>query len=281
MYKINNLLDNPNIKITYEMGPVRILEHQRNMSTANLYDVGLNYRLSQMNVRNRQALITLDDSAFKVSAGAMQWTVGQVALQTGVKGVGDFVGKAFSGLTTGESVVKPVYSGTGLLMLEPTMKYLFPLRVEEWGGIVLDDGAYLGCEDSVSISVRMNKNLRTATAGGEGVFNMVLDGKGVVIVESPVPYAHLAEIELDNDVMCIDGNMAVAWSASLQFSTELAAKMGQKKGFFDLKGMVKDAVASGASGEGYINVYRGTGKILLALIEKSEPSANALPYGER
>ena len=270
MYKINNLLDNPNIKVTYEEGPVRILEHQRNMSMSNLAEVEQNYRFSKMNVRSRQALITLDNSSFMVSAGAMQWTLGKVALQTGVKGAGDYLGKALAGMATGESAVKPVYSGTGLLMLEPTLKYLFPLRVEDWGGIALTDGAYLGCENSISVNVRMNKKLSTAAAGGEGLFTMALNGKGVAIIESPVPYAHLAEIELENDEMCIDGNMAVAWSASLNFATEPAAKMGQKKGFFDLKGMVKDAVASGLSGEGYVNVYRGTGKILLALIPKSE-----------
>ncbi|MDO5295601.1 MAG: AIM24 family protein [bacterium] len=268
MYKINNLLNNENIKVTYEMGPVRILEHYRNMSMDNLADVPANYRYSQMNVRNRQALITLEDSSFMVSAGAMQWTLGDVKLSSNVKGVGDYFGKALSGMVTGEGAVKPVYTGTGLLMLEPTLKHLFPMRVEKWGGITLTDGAYMGCETSVSLTVKKNAGLRTGLAG-EGFFNLCCSGSGVLLVESPVPYAHLMEVVLEDDELRVDGNMAVAWSSSLNYTTELAVNNNnpeskESKGFF---GKMKDAVASGATGEGYVNAFRGTGKVLVALVE--------------
>ena len=266
MYRINNLLDNENIKVTYEMGPVRVLEHYRNMSMENLTDVAANYRYSQMNVRNRQALITLDNSSFMVSAGAMQWTVGNVALSSNVKGIGDYFGKTLSGMATGESAVKPVYTGTGLLMLEPTLKHLLPIRVEDWGGgIVLTDGAFLGCETSVSLTVQRNAGLRTGLAG-EGFFNIKCTGNGVLLLESPVPYAHLVEVEMADDEMRIDGNMAVAWSASLDYTTECAVKSdsAEKKG---LLGKMKDAVASSTTGEGYVNAFRGKGKILMALVE--------------
>ena len=269
MYKLNNLLDNENIKVIYEMGPVRILEHYRNMSMDNLAEVSANYRYSQMNVRNRQALITLQNSSFMVSVGAMQWTLGNVKLSSNVKGIGDYFGKALSGMATGEGAVKPVYSGAGLLMLEPTLKHLFPLRVEKWGGITLTDGAFMGCETSVNLSVKRNAGLRSGLAG-EGFFNLCCEGSGVLIVESPVPYAHLVEVEINDDELRIDGNMAVAWSASLEYSTELAVsnnnnpENNEKKGFF---GKMKDAVASGATGEGYVNAFRGTGKVLMALVE--------------
>ena len=59
----------------------------------------------------------------------------------------------------------------------------------------------------------------------------------------------LIEIELENDTMKIDGNMAVAWSGSLDFTVEKAGK---------------SLVGSAMSGEGFVNVYRGTGKILMA-----------------
>ena len=54
----------------------------------------------------------------------MQWMLGNVNATTGVKGVGDFFGKAVRGKVTGESAIKPEYTGSGLLVLEPTYKHL-------------------------------------------------------------------------------------------------------------------------------------------------------------
>ena len=52
-----------------------------------------------------------------------------------------------------------------------------------------------------------------------------------------------------NDELKIDGNMAIAWSASLKFTVERSGKT---------------LLGSAASGEGLVNVYRGTGKVLMA-----------------
>ena len=92
-------------------------------------------------------------------------------------------------------------------------------------------------------------NVSSAVLGGEGLFNLSLTGDGVLVCESYVPMEELIEIELENDTMKIDGNMAVAWSGSLDFTVEKAGK---------------SLVGSAMSGEGFVNVYRGTGKILMA-----------------
>jgi len=63
-----------------------------------------------------------------------------------------------------------------------------------------------------------------------------------------------SEGALENDVMKIDGNMAVAWSGSLNFTVEKSGK---------------SLIGSAASGEGLVNVYRGTGKVLLAPVRGS------------
>ena len=51
------------------------------------------------------------------------------------------------------------------------------------------------------------------------------------------------------DVLKVDGNFAIAWSGSLDFTVERSGK---------------SLLGSAASGEGLVNVYRGTGKVLLA-----------------
>lgn len=77
-----------------------------------------------MNVRKRQLVCRINGNGITTQAGAMQWFAGDVNCTTGIKGVGDFVGKAFRGKATGESAIKPEYVGSGLLVLEPTYRYL-------------------------------------------------------------------------------------------------------------------------------------------------------------
>lgn len=71
----------------------------------------------------------------------MQWTVGSVHANTGVKSAGDFMGKMFRGAVSQDSVIKPEYSGTGRLVCEPTWRHLLLVDLSKWGGsVVLNDG---------------------------------------------------------------------------------------------------------------------------------------------
>ena len=72
-----------------------------------------------MNVRKRQLLINLEDNEYTISSGAMQWSVGNVEVVAGVKGVGDFFGKAIQCSVTKESAVKPKYRGIGKVLMVP------------------------------------------------------------------------------------------------------------------------------------------------------------------
>ena len=265
MFKVNNLIENPNVKVVSEMGPVRIIEHQRNMNVSNLGMMSTLYYFSKMNIHYRQALITLENSSFIISSGAMQWMLGDVSLSSNVKGAADYISKIVSGKVTGEAAIKPLYYGTGLLMLEPTLKPMFMLRVDEWGGIMLNDGAFLGCEGTVNLKVKREKSISTAMTSGQGFFHLSCEGEGVVLLESPVPVEHLIEVELQDDALRVDGDLAVAWSSSLQFTTEFATQKAdkQRSGAF---GFLKNAVESNTTGEGLVNAFRGTGKVLLAVV---------------
>ena len=100
----------------------------------------------------------------------------------------------------------------------------------------------------------MRSNLSSAVAGNEGLFNLGLVGSGVVCLEAECPREELIEVTLQDDVLKIDGNLAVAWSASLNFTVERSGKT---------------LIGSAASGEGLVNVYRGTGKVLMAPVSQS------------
>lgn len=250
--KVNNLHNNSNIVKLDEMGCFQVLEHQKDLSVSTPGNAVAQYFMHQMNMRKRQVLCNLTGNAVKLQAGAMQWTSGQVTMDSGVKGVGNFLGKAIKGAATGESAAKPIYYGNGQVMLEPTYKYIFLEDLSKWGsGMVLDDGLFLACDANVQEEVIARKNVSSALLGGEGLFNLSLSGQGVAVLESSVPRDELIEFELNNSEVRIDGNMAIAWSKSLQFTVEKSTK---------------SLMGSWASGEGFVNVYRGTGKILMAPI---------------
>ena len=196
MYEVKNFLDNDDIRVAEKKGNIRIIEYLTDLSV-NPYTCITQYYAARMNIRKRQVLIQLEDDEYILSAGAMQWMLGNVQAVADVKGVGDFIGKAIKGSVTKESTVKPKYKGNGLLMLEPTYKHLLIEDVSSWGtGIVLDDGMFLACESSVKYDVVMRSNISSAVLGNQGLFSLRLSGKGLAVLESPVPREELIEINL-------------------------------------------------------------------------------------
>ena len=237
MYQISNFTDNDDVKIISKLGAFQVIEYQRDLSVTPGSAITAYYS-AQMNVRKRQLVCDLSKAHVTVQAGAMQWMLGNVNATTGVRGVGDLLGKAVRGKATGESAIKPEYTGDGILVLEPTYRYLILMDAAEWGGgVVLDDGLFLACESSLQHKAVMRSNFSSAVAGGEGLFNLSLNGSGVFCIESECPREELIEITLQNDVLKIDGNYAIAWSKSLDFTVERSGK---------------SLIGSVASGEGLV-----------------------------
>jgi uncharacterized protein (AIM24 family) len=247
--KINHFFNNPNVIEIESKGNVTVFEFEKDL-TVYPSEAPTAYYASRMGIRRRQAIIQLNNSSFTISAGAMMWTAGAVKMSADVKGVGDFISKAISGKVTKESAIKPKYQGKGVLALEPTYKHILLEEVSEWGaGLVLEDGMFLACDSNVKQSVAMRANPSSALFGGEGLFNLRLSGEGIAALESPAPRAELIEMILEGEEIRIDGSYAIAWSQSLAFTVEKSAK---------------SLVGSAISGEGLVNVYKGTGKLLMA-----------------
>lgn len=242
-----------NLKEISTQGNFHVLEHQRDLSVSHVTSF-YEYCAAEMNVRKRQLLLDFQNSSYIVQAGAMQWIKGNINTTSDVKGVGDLIGKIASAAVTKESTIKPLYSGNGVMMLEPTYRHIILLDVSQWGTVVLDDGLFLACDASLQQKTVARSNISSAVLGGEGLFNSSFTGNGILALESHVPYDELIEVVLDNDVIKIDGNMAIAWSGSLQFTVEKSTK---------------SLIGSAVSGEGFVNVYRGTGRILMAPTAKN------------
>ena len=247
--RIENL-QNENRKYAKSIGNFHVLEYVQDASVSPMNAMN-EYFMSKMHVRRRQVVIDIDkDHSAIIQAGAMQWMGGNVRATSGVKGIGDFLGKAIKGAVTKETAVKPEYVGEGCLVLEPTYKYIILADVGKWGsaGMTIEDGMFLACDANVKSKVVARKNLSSAVLGGEGLFNLSLQGNGVAALESNVPEDELIEVILENDELKIDGNLAVCWSSNLEFTVERSTKT---------------LVGSAVSGEGLVNVYRGTVRVLM------------------
>ena len=230
MFEIENLYNNQNVSFTQKKKGFRVLEHEEDMSVSP-YSAQTAFFCSEMNVKKRQLLCDLSEGNVTIQAGAMQW--------------------------------KPEYTGDGLLMLEPTYKHLILIDLKDWNqSIVLDDGLFLACSSELKQKTVARSNLSSAVAGGEGLFNLGLEGDGIVCLEADCPKEELIEINLENDVLKVDGNFAIAWSGSLSFTVERSGKT---------------LIGSAASGEGLVNVYRGTGKVLLAPVGNGNIMRNGFP----
>lgn len=257
-FSVYNFEDNDDVKKLAEAGQFSVIEWQRDLSVSP-WSAQTAYFASEMNVRRRQLVIKLaDGSGATLQAGAMQWTVGDVRANTGVKGAGDLMGKMFRGAVSQDSMIKPEYKGTGMVVCEPTWQHLLLVDLANWGGsVVLNDGLFLACDSGLRDSLQRRSNLSSAMAGNEGLFNLRLDGNGVLVLESPCPEQEVVYVDLQNDELKVDGNYALMWTSGLEFTVERSGK---------------SLIGSAVGGEGLVNVYRGTGRVMLAPMQPATGS---------
>lgn len=243
-------------KIVLQKGMFSVMEYEKDISVApeKAHEA---YFASKMEIRKRQLIASITEGQGVIAQkGVLQFMLGHLEPQTGIQGVGDFMKKYVGGKVTKESAIKPEYRGEGILVLEPTYKYILLEDMDDWNGsMVVEDGMFLACQETVNIQVAARTNLSSAVLGGEGLFNTVFTGEGIIALESPAPRNELIEVDLYDDIVKIDGNMAIAWSNTLDFTVERTTPT---------------LFGSMAAGEGLVNVYRGTGRILIAPVDNNK-----------
>ena len=185
-----------------------------------------------------------DNSAVRYESGGMYYMQGNLEMEANLPSAGGFL----KSMVTRESVVKPVIRGSGTVWFEPTFGNftIMDLKGEEW---ILDKGAYYASELGIDISSFTNKSI-SGLFSGEGFFQTKVAGVGKVVLLSNGP---LETVELNNGKLVVDGSFAVARQSSVQLTVAKA-----NKGIF----------GSMISGEGIVNTFTGTGKVLIA------PAAN-------
>lgn len=198
-------------------------------------------------VVNRERLnmvkVELENASFRYEAGAMHYMKGNLELESDIPGMG----KMFKSMITREKIIKPVISGTGTVFMQPSFGEftILNLQNDEW---ILDQSAYYASEISVEIGAFTNRAI-SALFSGEKWFQTVVAGTGKVIITSAGP---LEEVELINGKLVVDGRFAVARTSGVELKVAKATR-----GIFSTM----------LSGEGLVNTFTGTGKVLIAPVD--------------
>ncbi|WP_372949299.1 AIM24 family protein [Mariniphaga sp.] len=198
-------------------------------------------------VINRERLnmvkVELENATFRYEAGAMHYMKGNLEMQSNAPGMG----KIFKSMITKEKIIKPVITGTGTVFLQPSFGEftILELQNDEW---ILDQGAYYASEIDVELGAYTNRAI-SALFSGEKWFQTVVAGSGKVIINSAGP---LEEMVLVNDKLVVDGRFAVARTSGIELKVTKATS-----GIF----------STVISGEGLVNTFTGTGKVLIAPVD--------------
>lgn len=250
MYNATGTRENIKVLESYSSGglKVEILEYEKLLGIANSSMAQRVYFMEKQNIRVRQIALYLNNEKVTIEKGAMSYFQGNIQMVSGVT-VGNALGRMIRGAVTGEQMAQPEYTGTGLLVLEPSFKHFLVMELAPGESIIVDDGMFYCAQGSVTVKAVAQRNFSSAVAGGEGIFQQQLTGPGIIILESIVPMEEINIIDLQNDVLKVDGNFAVLRSSNLDFTVERSAKT---------------LIGSAVSGEGLVNVYRGTGQVWLA-----------------
>jgi len=218
------------------------LDGARDVKTA----FGLNI-IRQSGIKLKQIRVILDNSGVRLEPGALSYMKGNIKIQNKIGGVIGLGKKLLASKLTGETTFKPYYFGTGEIFLEPSFGHFALIELED-DEIVVDDGMFYASEEEVEVGVGSQKNVSSSLLGKEGLFQTKLSGNGIVALELPVPESEVFKCVLIDDVLKVDGNFAILRTGNIEFSVEKSSK---------------SIVGSLTNGEGFVNVYRGTGEVWL------------------
>ena len=186
--------------------------------------------------------INLRNEAVRTEAGAMRYYQGPIEMKSTMPTVKSFLKSKLSG----ERAFRPVYQGSGKLVLEPSFMNFYELDLQN-ERYILDRGAYWASDMGVEADMFINK-VSTSIFSGEGIIQTAVSGTGKVIIQAP---GEIEVIDLRDDRLVVDGSFAVARSDTLDFSIRQSAR---------------SLIGTVTSGEVLVSVLEGTGRVYLAPI---------------
>lgn len=228
---------------------VQILEYDELKGSRDLRTAVLMNYLKNSSIRLRQVRVVLNEGAVYAEKGSLCYVRGPVEIHSSAQGIAGLAKKFFSSKLTGEEVVKPVYRGSGEVLFEPSFNHFIIIELENDEEIIIDNKLFFAASDTVDISFTTAKTISGVMFGEEGVFQTKLKGNGFVVLELPVPETEITKFTLKNDTLKVDGNYSLLRSGSIEYTVERTTST---------------LAGTAISGEGLLQVFRGSGEVWLA-----------------
>ena len=164
------------------------------------------------------------------------------------KGIGGFLSATGRSLVSGESVFITYATGKrdeSLIGIAPSIPgKITCLKIGGNKQYRLNTGAFLACDASVNYVMKSQNIGKAVFAGTGGLFVMETEGEGDMLINA---FGDLMELEVTPDSsITIDNTHVVAWDATLDYKLRIAS-----------------GTIGFTTGEGIVNEFHGSGKILI------------------
>lgn len=188
----------------------------------------------------RQVRIEIEGETVRARRGAMSTLRGDIKLTPRLPGVRDI----FRSIFTDEARIRPYYSGSGSIMLQPSLSGYHLMDVAAGEAWVLEPGVYWASEGEVALGMRREPFWASFWAGdGFFTWKTTLRNPGRVAINAPGP---VEVVDVDGELR-VQGRLVLGRTEGLRFSSRPAARFPR----------------SLISGQKRLRVYTGKGKALV------------------
>ena len=202
--------------------------------------------MAHFEVRNiegmRQVQINLQDESVRAARGAMSNFSGDIAFTPRLPSASDM----FRSIFARESRIRPFYTGTGSVMLQPSVAGFHVFDIEPEDTWILEPGEYWASEAAVRLGLHREPFFSSFWAG-DGLFSWktTVSGEGKVAINAPGP---VEEIEVVDGELKVQGHLVLGRTSGLKFKSVRSARFPRNL----------------ISGQKRLRLYEGTGKALVS-----------------
>ena len=189
----------------------------------------------------RQVRIDLANETVRARRGAMSNLRGQIRVTPRLPGVMEFIRSLYND----EARIRPEYTGTGTVLLQPSLGGYHLMEVvagERW---VLEPGIYWASEGGIALGLHRDP-IWTSFLLGDGLLNWktAVSGSGRLALNTPGP---VEMVEITDSTFRAQGRIILGRTAGLRYSSE------------HVTGFPRSLI----SGQKRLRALRGTGKVLV------------------
>ena len=189
----------------------------------------------------RQVRIDMRDETVRANRGAMSNMRGDIMLTPRLPSGRDL----FRSFFTDEARIRPFYTGTGSILLQPSLSGYHVMDLADGEAWILEPGVYLASDGIVELGLKRERFWASLWAGdGFLVWKTTVRGPGRVVIHAPGP---VETAEVADGELRVQGRLVLGRSEGLGFTSERSARF--PRNFI--------------SGQSRLRVYGGNGRALV------------------